>query len=91
MWHRLDKRTMLNGSTTSYLFKSDGTMHIIGQSLLLGRVGDHRQSYPYRYVGQGVWRVIGTDITLRISQDKLLFRLPIPQFNDFILYVFERK
>ncbi|MCB1208482.1 MAG: hypothetical protein KDK97_04095 [Verrucomicrobiales bacterium] len=92
MWHREDHRMMLKESTTSYLFKSDGTLHVIGQAVMLGAVGESpRNVLRYRYLGQGVWSIVGSDVTLRISQGKLLFRLPVPQYNDFIHYVFERQ
>ncbi|MGV3660427.1 MAG: hypothetical protein ACO1TE_09575 [Prosthecobacter sp.] len=92
MWHRVDSRKVLKDSTTSYLFKSDGTMHALNQTLLLGMGGSApRQSNHYYYAGNGVWRLRNSNIQYRISHGKLLFHWAVPQTYELIRYVFERQ
>lgn len=90
MWHRLDHRKAAQDSTTSLMFHRDGTLETVGQVLLFGRSSDSHQKQRYRYVGDGVWQVIGTRMEFRLSMGRLLMQLPIPQYSDCIRYVFVR-
>ncbi|MGV3660428.1 MAG: hypothetical protein ACO1TE_09580 [Prosthecobacter sp.] len=94
MWHRQDKRFSHDGSTMSLLFKRDGTMHVIGQSVLLrgGLVETkEREVYRYQYFGGGGWVVPGTKIIITISQGKLLFSMPFIEGFDYFNYIFQRQ
>jgi len=92
MWHRQDTRALTGDSTTSMLFRSDGTVLSKGQMVMMGRVKDAPvEVRRYSYAGRGVWKINGTNATAKISQGKLLFYYPIPQYNDMIRFIFERK
>jgi hypothetical protein len=72
------------------MFHGDGTLESVGQVLVFGRASDSNQKLRYRYAGGGVWQVVGTQMEFRIARDRLLMRLPIPQYYDRIQYVFVR-
>jgi hypothetical protein len=92
MWHRRDTRLTMGDSTTSLLFRADGTVLSKGQMVMLGQAKDAPMEVKrYKYVGGGVWRITGTNATMKVSQGKLLFYYPIPQYYDEIRFVFERK
>lgn len=72
------------------MFHGDGTLEVVGQVLIFGRASDSNQKLRYRYLGNGVWQVVGTQMEFRIAMGRLLMRLPIPQYYDCIQYVFVR-